>query len=268
MKKLSLKRIIMFSRLQVTGIYGKNIWKILGLATSLPVILVLISFLFSGQDTGDAVGFSETSIIICGIILFPLAMLNDYTSPDSPVKRVMVPASGAEKFISVYVTGFLLGIAFICYASLIGSAIFRIDSIIAGTDSAEGFRMLIFSEGAEKGDRAGQLVGAAYMLLMIMWFIQLYRTRKTVGVWRVWLALAFMVLCVAIPAIIMDIIPEDTVPDSISFVILACVMVLTAAAATVWSYRLFIRTQLYKNNNDRLQTGQGHLCADSREHLR
>lgn len=45
MKKLSLKRIIIFSRLQVTGIYGKNIWKILGLATSLPVILVLVSFL-------------------------------------------------------------------------------------------------------------------------------------------------------------------------------------------------------------------------------
>lgn len=250
MKKLSLKRIIMFSRLQMTGIYGKNIWKTLGLATLLPVILVLVSFLFSGQDTGDAAGFAETAIIICGIILFPLTMLNDYTSPDAPIKRVMVPASGAEKFISVYAAGFLLGIAFICYASLIGSAIFRIDSIIAGTDSAEGFRMLIFSEGAEKGDRAGQLTGAAYMLLMMMWFIQLYKARKTVGAWRVWLALAAMVLCVAIPVIITETILEGIIPDRISSVIMACIMILTAAVATVWSYRLFIRTQLYKDYND------------------
>lgn len=250
MKKLSLKRIIMFSRLQVTGIYGKNIWKILGLATSLPVILVLVSFLFSSQDTGDAARFTETAIIVCGIILFPLTMLNDYTSPDAPVKRVMVPASGAEKFISVYAAGFLLGIAFICYASLIGSAIFRIDSILAGSDSAEGFRMLIFSEGAEKGDRAGQLVGAAYMLLMLMWFIQLYSTRKTVGIWRVWLSLAAMVMCVAVPVILMKTALEEAIPDSISSVIMACIMVLTAAVATVWSYRLFIRTQPCKDNHD------------------
>lgn len=250
MKKLSLKRIIIFSRLQVTGIYGKNIWKILGLATSLPVILVLVSFLFSGQDTGDAARFTETAIIVCGFILFPLTMLNDYTSPDSPVKRVMIPASGAEKFISVYAAGFLLGIAFICYASLIGSAIFRIDSIIAGTDSAEGFRMLIFSEGAEKGDRAGQLVGAVYMLLMLMWFIQLYSTRKTVGIWRVWLSLAAMVMCVAVPVILMKTALEEVIPDSISSVIMACIMVLTATVATVWSYRLFIRTQPCKDNND------------------
>lgn len=244
MKKLSLKRIIMFSRLQVTGIYGKNIWKILGIATSLPVMLVLVSFLFSGQDTGDAARFTETAIIVCGIILFPLSMLNDYTSPDAPVKRVMVPASGAEKFISVYVTGILLGIAFICYASLIGSAIFRIYDIIAGTGNAEGFRMLIFSEGAEKGDRAGQLVGAAYMLLMMMWFIQLYRARKTVGIWRVWLALAAMALCIDVPVILMK-----SITGYISSVIMACIMVLTAAVATVWSYRLFIRTQLYRDNN-------------------
>lgn len=254
MKKLSLKRIIMFSRLQVTGIYGKNIWKILGLATSLPVIMVLVSFMFSGQDTGDAARFTETAIIICGIILFPLTMLNDYTSPDAPVKRVMVPASGAEKFISVYAAGFLLGIAFICYASLIGSAIFRIDSILAGSDSAEGFRMLIFSEGAEKGDRAGQLVVAAYMLLMLMWFIQLYRTRKTVGIWRVWLSLAAMVMCVAVPVILMKTALEEVIPDSVFSVIMACIMacimVLTAAVATVWSYRLFIRTQPCKDNHD------------------
>lgn len=177
-------------------------------------------------------------------------MLNDYTSPDSPVKRVMIPASGAEKFISVYAAGFLLGIAFICYASLIGSAIFRIDSIIAGTDSAEGFRMLIFSEGAEKGDRAGQLVGAVYMLLMLMWFIQLYSTRKTVGIWRVWLSLAAMVMCVAVPVILMKTALEEVIPDSISSVIMACIMVLTATVATVWSYRLFIRTQPCKDNND------------------
>lgn len=245
MKKLSLKRIIMFSRLQMTGIYGKNIWKILGLVTFLPVILVLVSILFNGQDTGDAAGFAETAIIVCGIILFPLAMLNDCTSPDAPVKRMMVPASGTEKFISVYVTGILLAIAFICYASLIGSAVFRIYGILSGTDSAEGFRMLIFSEGAEKGDRAGQLVGASYMLLMIMWFIQLYRARKTVGIWRVWLALAAMVLCIAVPVILME-----SITGCISSAIMACILVMTATAATVWSYRLFIHTQLFKGSND------------------
>lgn len=116
MKKLSLKRIIIFSRLQVTGIYGKTSGKYWVLPPPCRSFWYWYHSWFSGQDTGDAARFTETAIIVCGFILFPLTMLNDYTSPDSPVKRVMIPASGAEKFISVYAAGFLLGIAFICYA--------------------------------------------------------------------------------------------------------------------------------------------------------
>ena len=105
MNSFSLRRALLFSRLQAGEIFGGGIWKKLKVILVISVFIVLFSTLLNAGDISGSAGFTQTMIIVMAIIPVT-AILSDLISV-----RLLTPASTLEKYISVYIVALSAGAA-------------------------------------------------------------------------------------------------------------------------------------------------------------
>ena len=105
MNSFSLRRTLLFSRLQAGEIFGGGIWKKLKVILVISVFIVLFSTLLNAGDISRSAGYAQTMILVIAIIPVT-AILSDLISV-----RLLTPASTLEKYISVYIVALSAGAA-------------------------------------------------------------------------------------------------------------------------------------------------------------
>ena len=105
MNSFSLRRALLFSRLQAGEIFGGGIWKKLKVILVVSVFIVLFSTLLNAGDISRSAGYAQTMILVMAIIPVT-AILSDLISV-----RLLTPASTLEKYISVYIVALSAGAA-------------------------------------------------------------------------------------------------------------------------------------------------------------
>ena len=105
MNSFSLRRALLFSRLQAGEIFGGGIWKKLKVILVISVVIVLFSTLLNAGDISRSAGYAQTMILVMAIIPVT-AILSDLISV-----RLLTPASTLEKYISVYLVALSAGAA-------------------------------------------------------------------------------------------------------------------------------------------------------------
>ena len=105
MNSFSLRRALLFSRLQAGEIFGGGIWKKLKVILVISVFIVLFSTLLNAGDISRSAGYAQTMILVMAIIPVK-AILSDLISV-----RLLTPASTLEKYISVYIVALSAGAA-------------------------------------------------------------------------------------------------------------------------------------------------------------
>lgn len=105
MNSFSLRRTLLFSRLQAGEIFGGGIWKKLKVILVVSVFIVLFSTLLNAGDISRSAGYAQTMILVMAIIPVT-AILSDLISV-----RLLTPASTLEKYISVYIVALSAGAA-------------------------------------------------------------------------------------------------------------------------------------------------------------
>ena len=105
MNSFSLRRTLLFSRLQAGEIFGGGIWKKLKVILVISVFIVLFSTLLNAGDISGSAGFTQTMILVMAIMPVT-AILSDLISV-----RLLTPASTLEKYISVYIVALSAGTA-------------------------------------------------------------------------------------------------------------------------------------------------------------
>ena len=105
MNSFSLRRTLLFSRLQAGEIFGGGIWKKLKVILVISVVIVLFSTLLNAGDISRSAGYAQTMILVMAIIPVT-AILSDLISV-----RLLTPASTLEKYISVYIVALSAGAA-------------------------------------------------------------------------------------------------------------------------------------------------------------
>lgn len=105
MNSFSLRRTLLFSRLQAGEIFGDGIWKKLKVILVISVFIVLFSTLLNAGDISRSAGYAQTMILVMAIIPVT-AILSDLISV-----RLLTPSSTLEKYISVYIVALSAGAA-------------------------------------------------------------------------------------------------------------------------------------------------------------
>lgn len=105
MNSFSLRRTLLFSRLQAGEIFGGGVWKKLKVILVISVFIVLFSTLLNAGDISRSAGYAQTMILVMAIIPVT-AILSDLISV-----RLLTPASTLEKYISVYIVALSAGAA-------------------------------------------------------------------------------------------------------------------------------------------------------------
>ena len=105
MNSFSLRRALLFSRLQAGEIFEGGVWKKLKVILVISVFIVLFSMLLNAGDISVSAGFAQTMILVMAIIPVK-AILSDLISV-----RLLTPASTLEKYISVYIVALSAGAA-------------------------------------------------------------------------------------------------------------------------------------------------------------
>ena len=105
MNSFSLRRTLLFSRLQAGEIFEGGIWKKLKVILVISVFIVLFSTLLNAGDISGSAGYAQTMILVMAIIPVK-AILSDLISV-----RLLTPASTLEKYISVYIVALSAGAA-------------------------------------------------------------------------------------------------------------------------------------------------------------
>ena len=79
MNSFSLRRALLFSRLQAGEIFGGGIWKKLKVILVISVVIVLFSTLLNAGDISRSAGYAQTMILVMAIIPVT-AILSDLIS--------------------------------------------------------------------------------------------------------------------------------------------------------------------------------------------
>ena len=155
MKTFSFRRMMLFCRLQMVEMYGRNIRRTLRVAAAAVLVICLFSLIFG--EEGESVSVAERMMAVCSFV----ASVGFFS--DLVAYRMMVPASPAEKYVSVFVNSMLLSVMFLALSVLVGSAFFTLLSFF----SEPSLTLLYFREGYD----ASGLVGALFMLPLIIWIL-------------------------------------------------------------------------------------------------
>ena len=233
MKTFSFRRMMLFCRLQIVAMYGRNIRRTLRVAAAAVLVICLFSLIFG--EEGESVSVAERTMVVCSFI----ASVGFFS--DLVAYRMMVPASPAEKYVSVFVNSLLLSVMFLALSVLVGSAFFTLLSFF----SEPSLTLLYFREGYD----ASGLVGALFMLPLIIWILLYFRSRSKLRHPKLVFfgQLAGLVCFMLFPTVLRALGIMDKASARIAT---ACVSLLLVLFFMIQSYRLFRKLEMDVKEND------------------
>lgn len=233
MKTFSFRRMMLFSRLQMVEMFGRNIGRSLRVGSSAILVICLFSLIFG--EEGESVSVAERMMVVCSFVA-SVAFFSDLVA-----YRMMVPASQAEKYVSVFVSSLLLSVMFLALSLLVGSAFFTLLSFF----NEPSLTLLYFREGND----ASGFVSALFMLPLIIWIL-LYsqsaskrRHPKLVFFGQLAGLVCFMLFPTVLRAL-------GIIDSPSARIVTACVSLLLVLIFMVQSYRLFRQLEMEVKEND------------------
>lgn len=231
MEAFSFRRMMLFCRLQMVEMYGRNIGRTLRVGAAAVLVICLFSLIFG--EEGESV--AERMMVACSFVA-SVAFFSDLVA-----YRMMVPASPAEKYVSVFVNSLLLSVMFLALSVLVGSAFFTLLSFF----NEPSLTLLYFREGFD----ASGLVGAMFMLPLIIWVLLYSRSasKRRHSKLVFFGQLAGLVCFLLFPTVLraLGIIDRPS-----ARIVTACVSLLLMLIFIVQSYRLFRRLEMDVREND------------------
>lgn len=236
MNSFSLRRTLLFSRLQAGEIFGGGIWKKLKVILVISVFIVLFSTLLNAGDISGSAGFAQTLIIVMAIIPVT-AILSDLISV-----RLLTPASTLEKYISVYIVALSAGAAASVALALSCSAMLSLISIF--TEPSAEWPVLLF---------VGENFNIAYILVFfglipLIVYGELIMMRKRA---RGRLLLWMTIIVPAILCIVIIILSSVLILDNREAALTAgCIYLILVITSIIMAYRLLRKVELDRKDND------------------
>lgn len=236
MNSFSLRRTLLFSRLQAGEIFGGGIWKKLKVILVISVFIVLFSTLLNAGDISGSADFAQTLIIVMAIIPVT-AILSDLISV-----RLLTPASTLEKYISVYIVALSAGAAASVTLALSCSAMLSLISIF--TESSAEWPVLLF---------VGENFNIAYILVFfglipLIVYGELIMMRKRA---RGRLLLWMTIIVPAILCIVIIILSSVLILDNREAALTAgCIYLILVITSIIMAYRLLRKVELDRKDND------------------
>ena len=231
MEAFSFRRMMLFCRLQMVEMYGRNIGRTLRVGAAAVLVICLFSLIFG--EEGESV--AERMMVACSFVA-SVAFFSDLVAC-----RMMVPASPAEKYVSVFVNSLLLSVMFLALSVLVGSAFFTLLSFF----NEPSLTLLYFREGFD----ASGLVGAMFMLPLIIWVLLYSRSasKRRHSKLVFFGQLAGLVCFLLFPTVlrVLGIIDRPS-----ARIVTACVSLSLMLIFIVQSYRLFRRLEMDVREND------------------
>ena len=248
MNSFSLRRMMLFCRLQIGEMYGKNLRRtFLGMLASIFVVLVF-ALIFESVNLEESLGFAERMLFVLSFV----ASVAFYA--DLVAYRMMIPVSTAEKYVAIYVEALLTMAVYLVLSVPVGSVFFTFVALVRES-SVQPPVILFIREGFELSG----VLGGLFMLPMMIW-IRLFigrrrsvreknpsRAKRKFYSATVWSVLAGMVLLLMLPVILREAGLIDKESASMLF---AAVAVFLAVVYVAWSYRLFRKVELDSDGND------------------
>lgn len=222
MKGFSFRRMLLFSRLQIGEIYLKDIAKTLRVVTIIVISIPLLAMLFTGGDFAESVDLCE-NILLAFISVQILAFCSDLTS-----RRMLIPASMMEKYVSMYFSSIVTGIFFLVFSFIVGSAVFTAVSYIKSLEDG-GLTFLYFREG----NNAAILVYPLFIAIMALWLNLFRSVRKKLGK-AVAGILGFAAL-VFVPILLED---SGAISEKAATILSIVSLSILVVVSIVWGYRL------------------------------
>lgn len=224
MKGFSFRRMLLFSRLQIGEIYLKDIAKTLRVVAIVSVSLPLLSMLFKGGDPTESVGFCEY-ILLAFISVQILAFHFDLT-----YRRMLIPASMMEKYVSIYFSSIVIGIFFVVFSFIVGSAVFTAASYIKSPEDG-GLTLLYFREG----NSAAMLTYPLFTAIMALWFTSFHAARKKIGKLVFWAGILGFAALIFVPILLED---SGAISEKSATLLSIASLSILVVVSIVWGYRL------------------------------
>ena len=235
MEAFSFRRMMLFCRLQMVEMYGRNIGRTLRVGAAAVLVICLFSLIFGEEGESVSVSVAERMMVACSFVA-SVAFFSDLVAC-----RMMVPASPAEKYVSVFVNSLLLSVMFLALSVLVGSAFFTLLSFF----NEPSLTLLYFREGFD----ASGLVGAMFMLPLIIWVLLYSRSasKRRHSKLVFFGQLAGLVCFLLFPTVLraLGIIDRPS-----ARIVTACVSLSLMLIFIVQSYRLFRRLEMDVREND------------------
>ncbi len=232
MKTFSFRRMKLFCRLQMVEMYGRNIGRTLRVGAAAVLVICLFSLIFGEEES---VSVAERMMVVCSFVA-SVAFFSDLEA-----YRMMVPASQAEKYVSVFVSSLLLSVMFLTLSVLVGSAFFTLLSLF----NEPSLTLLYFREGCD----ASGLVGALFMLPLIIWIRLYFRSasKRRYSKLVFFGQLAGLVCFLLLPTVLraLGIIDRPS-----ARIVTVCVSLLLVLIFMLQSYSLFRKLEMDVKEND------------------
>ncbi len=235
MNSFSLRRTLLFSRLQAGEIFGGGIWKKLKVILVISVFIVLFSTLLNAGDISGSAGYAQTMILVMAIIPVT-AILSDLISV-----RLLTPASTLEKYISVYIVALSAGAAASVALALSCSTMLSLISLFS--EPPAEWPVLLFIGGN---------FNIAYILFFglipLIVYGELIRVRERA---RGRLLLWMTIIVPAISFIVIIILGAADMLDKHEMSVAAGgIYLILVITSTIMAYRLLRKVELDRKDND------------------
>lgn len=235
MNSFSLRRALLFSRLQAGEIFGGGIWKKLKVILVISVFIVLFSTLLNAGDISRSAGYAQTMILVMAIIPVT-AILSDLISV-----RLLTPASTLEKYISVYIVALSAGAAASVALALSCSTMLSLISLFS--EPPAEWPVLLF---------VGGNFNIAYILFFglipLIVYGELIRVRERA---RGRLLLWMTIIVPAISCIVIIILGAADMLDKHEMSVAAGgIYLILVITSTIMAYRLLRKVELDRKDND------------------
>ena len=232
MNSFSLRRALLFSRLQAGEIFEGGIWKKLKVILIISVFIVLFSMLLNAGDISVSAGFAQTMILVMAIIPVK-AILSDLISV-----RLLTPASTLEKYISVYIVALFSGAAASVALALSCSAMLSLISLFS--EPPAEWPVLLF---------VGENFNIAYILVVfglipLIVYGELIRVRERArGRLLLWMT-------IIVPVVIIILGAADMLDNHEMSVAVGGIYLILVITSTIMAYRLLRKVELDRKDND------------------
>lgn len=236
MNSFSLRRALLFSRLQAGEIFEGGVWKKLKVILVISVFIVLFSMLLNAGDISVSAGFAQTMILVMAIIPVK-AILSDLISV-----RLLTPASTLEKYISVYIVALSAGAAASVALALSCSTMLSLISLFS--EPPAEWPVLLF---------VGENFNIAYILVVfglipLIVYGELIRVRERA---RGRLLLWMTIIVPAISCIVIIILgAADMLDNHEMSVAVGGIYLILVITSTIMAYRLLRKVELDRKDND------------------